>query len=233
MKKQQLFFDLDRTLWDFEANSKQALDILYHELKLSDFTEHFLQFLHVYKKINSDLWEQYAKNKISKEELRFSRFTKTLEHFGVNDDLLAQRLSDGYVEISPNQTLLFPNTLETLTDLKNQDYQMSIITNGFPEVQYRKLDNCGLSPFFDHVICSEMVGYAKPDKRIYQYALDKTQATAANSVMIGDDLKADVLGAESFGITSVLFDENKEKHYSSDIHRVKDLSELPLLLKKL
>lgn len=233
MKKQQLFFDLDRTLWDFEANSQKALNILYHDLKLDNYTEHFIQFHTVYKKINGELWEQYAKNKLSKEELRISRFSKTLAHFKIVDAELAERLSDGYVAISPNQTLLFPNTIETLTELKNADYSMSIITNGFSEVQFRKLDNCGLSPFFDHVICSETIGYSKPDKRVYDYALEKTNAQATNAIMIGDDINADILGAEAAGITGILFDEDARKKYDSRMHRVKDLSELPLLLLKL
>ncbi len=232
MEKEQLFFDLDHTLWDFEANSKNALSILYTDLGLDKITNHFVQFHRIYKRVNAELWALYANNKLSKEELRIQRFTKTLRKLKIEDDDLAQRLCDGYIEISPNQTLLFPNTIETLTELKQLDYKMSIITNGFSEVQFRKLENCNLMDFFDTVVCSEVVGYAKPDKRVYNYAASQVNTSHENCVMIGDSVKADVLGAVSAGMRGILFDPNPKKTYSQEILRIKDLSELPLLLMK-
>lgn len=232
MEKKQLFFDLDRTLWDFEANSKNALSILYNDLDLDKCTNHFIQFHRTYKRVNAELWGMYANNKLSKEQLRIQRFEKTLQRLNIDDQDLAQKLSEGYIEISPNQTLLFPNTIETLTELKELDYKMSIITNGFSEVQFRKLENCQLLDFFDTVICSEVVGYAKPDKRVYNYAVSQVNTSHENCVMIGDCMRADVLGAESSGMTGILFDPNLKKTYSSEIQRIKNLNELPLLLMK-
>lgn len=229
MIKKDLFFDLDRTLWDFEANSKLALDILYHDLKLDQETDHFIHFHEVYKRVNSELWELYAKNQVSKEDLRNQRFVRTFAKLGINDEERALRMSDGYIELSPNQTLTFPNTKETLEELKSKGYKMGIITNGFEEVQYRKLKNCDLLQFFDVVVCSEDVGYSKPDKRVYDYALDKIQSKATNSIMIGDDMKADVLGANAAGLTGVLFDPSKT-NYSNEIQRIKNLSEVPSML---
>jgi putative hydrolase of the HAD superfamily len=110
---------------------------------------------------------------------------------------------------------------------------MSIISNGFSEVQFRKLENAKLTPFFDHVVCSEMVGYTKPDKRVFDYALQLTKTKASESIMIGDDIRADVLGSEAIGMTGILFDENEKNRYAHEIHRVKDLSEIPLLITKL
>lgn len=233
MHKKQLFFDLDRTLWDFEANSRKALDILYHDLGVDKLTTHFIQFHETYKSVNHELWELYAKNKISKEQLRNQRFIQTFERLGIDEPVLAAEMGDGYIEISPEQTLLFPNTKEILTELKQAGFQMNIITNGFEEVQYRKLKNCDLTQFFDHVICSEAVGYSKPDKRVYDYALDQSKSKREHSVMIGDDMKADVLGSEAAGLTGVLFDPGIKKLYASEIHRIKNLSELPMLLLKL
>lgn len=230
MKKQHLLFDLDRTLWDFEENSKNALSILYHQYGLDNHTEHFIQFHETYKKINRKLWEKYSKRKITKEELRTSRFTQTLEKLGINAPEIATKLGEDYIEISPNQTQLFPNTLEILTELKNLGYSMNIVTNGFAEAQFRKLENCKLTPFFDHVICSETVGFSKPDRRVYNFALEKANAKKEDTVMIGDDLRADVLGAEAAGITGILFDEDTKRRYSKSITRISDLKELPLLL---
>src|SRR5690606_18695157 len=140
MKKQHLLFDLDRTLWDFEENSKNALTILYHQYNLDNHTEHFIQFHETYKKINNKLWDKYGQQKITKEELRIKRFTETLEKLGINAPEMAQKISDEYIAISPDQTQLFPNTVTVLTELKNANYPMSILTNGFEETQHRKLE---------------------------------------------------------------------------------------------
>lgn len=230
LKYKYLFFDLDRTLWDFETNSQLTLDMLYHKYGLDQKTEHFIQFHEVYKKINGKLWELYAKNKISKEELRSQRFIQTLETLHIPDVKLADKLDREYLARSPYQTQLFPHTKETLEILKSQGYRMSIITNGFAEVQTIKLKNSGIDTYFEHVICSEQVGFSKPDKKVFEYAMNRSKAKNIDSIMIGDDINGDVLGAESAGIRGVLFDENPKKNYTSDITRIHDLSELPMLI---
>lgn len=230
MKTTHLFFDLDRTLWDFEKNSQVALTTLYNELELNHYTKHYLQFFDKYKKINKELWTLYGKNKISKEALRDQRFVLTFEALGIDNVDLAKRMAQGYLDISPNQTNLFPNTLETLEELKKEGYRLNIITNGFKEVQYHKITNSGLKPYFDQVVCSEEVGVAKPHRQVFDFAIDKSKANRENSVMIGDDIKADILGAESAGIRAVLFDPDTKKRYASDMTRIQNLEELPLLI---
>ena len=129
------------------------------------------------------------KNKLSKEQLRTTRFEKTLHKFGIVDEELNLKLNEGYIELSPNQTNIFPYAIETLTDLKNDGFNMHIITNGFKEVQFRKLKNCGFEDFFDIIVCSEEVGKNKPAPEVFQYAMQKANAIPTNSVMIGDDLR--------------------------------------------
>ncbi|MFN5415547.1 MAG: YjjG family noncanonical pyrimidine nucleotidase [Flavobacteriia bacterium] len=220
-----LFFDLDRTLWDFEANSKKALEHIFHEYKLHTHFHHFESFHHTYLKINNDLWKKYGKKKITKEQLRDTRFLKTLQQHQVNDEELALKISEAYINLSPNQTQLFPNALETLSELKNRGYILHIITNGFQEVQYIKLNNSKLSPFFDVIVCSEHIGFNKPDKRIFIHALELADAKIEESMMIGDDLQVDVLGANQVGMEAVLFDPEK-KHKSRAFRVVNDLKEL-------
>lgn len=220
-----LFFDLDRTLWDFEANSKKALEHIFHEYKLHTHFHHFESFHYTYLKINNDLWKKYGKKKITKEQLRDTRFLKTLQQHQVNDSDLALKISEAYINLSPNQTQLFPNALETLTELKNRGYILHIITNGFQEVQYIKLNNSKLSPFFDVIVCSEHIGFNKPDKRIFIHALELADAKIEESMMIGDDLQVDVLGANQVGMEAVLFDPEK-KHKSRAFRVVNDLKEL-------
>ncbi|MBI1837707.1 MAG: noncanonical pyrimidine nucleotidase, YjjG family [Flavobacteriia bacterium] len=225
-----IFFDLDRTLWDFEKNSQQALRILYTELDLNQKIANFYDFFHAYKRINNDLWIAYGKKKITKEELRTTRFRLTLAKFEIFDELLNEKLNHGYIEISPNQTHIFPHAIETLTYLKKQGFNMHIITNGFKEVQYRKLKNCGFEPFFDVIICSEEVGVNKPAPEVFHYALKQANALAENSVMIGDDLHVDYYGAQNAGLKAILFDPDKIRRQRKGDFHVQYLNQIPVIL---
>lgn len=220
-----IFFDLDRTLWDFEANSKQALQHIFVANNLGEHIKHFEHFHHSYLRINSDLWQKYGKKKITKEELRDSRFSKTLEHHEIYNPELALKISDAYIEMSPKQTRLFPNTLETLEELKARGYQMHIITNGFEEVQYIKLKESKLQPFFNVVVCSEQVGHNKPDRRIFEHAMNLAGAKASESLMVGDDLEVDILGANQVGMDAILFDPER-KRKSQAFRIIQDLKQL-------
>jgi putative hydrolase of the HAD superfamily len=228
-EQKHLFFDLDRTLWDFEKNSQQALRILYNNLDLDREIGNFYTFLHTYKRINSDLWVKYGKGKITKEELRNIRFEQCLAKFDINDSSLHQKLSDGYIQISPDQQHIFPFAHETLKDLKNEGFRLHIITNGFKEVQYRKLTNCNFLPYFDVIVCSEEVGKTKPAPEVFHHAMRLANASPSKSVMIGDDLQVDVIGASNAGMHAVFFDPEKKARKKKENH-IHCLSELPELL---
>lgn len=225
-----IFFDLDRTLWDFEKNSENALRIIFDEKKLGEKVRSFQSFHTKYKKVNSELWTLYGKGKLDKDRLRIKRFIDTLDHFGVKDMDLTHQLSQDYIRISPYQTELFPNTHETLQWLKDNDYQLHIITNGFKEVQHIKLNQSKLDHYFDVILCSEEVGKTKPAKEVFEHALFKANTSIEKSIMIGDDYRVDVLGAERHGMPGVLFDPNQ--HHKSGTHEwhIKDLNEIPSLL---
>ncbi len=227
MKVRQLFFDLDRTLWDFERNSQTALSVLYQELDLGKHIEHFLHFHHHYGIINAELWHQYGKGKISKEELRDSRFVKALAKFGIQDESTAMRMSQGYLELSPNQTAIFPFAHEMLREFKNNEYQLHIITNGFREVQERKLQNCDLRKYFDVILCSEDIGFTKPNKEIYREAERLTGCKPNQAIMIGDDFKADVIGSLNAGWTAIHFDPEHRYKKERNVPRIRTLNELP------
>jgi putative hydrolase of the HAD superfamily len=224
-----IFFDLDRTLWDFEANSKKALEEIYISFNLDKQIDHFNHFHHSYLRINADLWQKYGKKKISKEELRDSRFKNTLKLLDIYDEKLAEEISQTYIDLSPKKTQLFPGTIETLKDLSHKGYKMHIITNGFVEVQYIKLKESKLDVFFDVIVCSEHIGHTKPDKRIFNHALDLAKAKASESLMIGDDLKVDILGANQVGLEAILFDPEK-KHKSQAFKIIHSMNELTTIL---
>ncbi|MCR9172222.1 MAG: YjjG family noncanonical pyrimidine nucleotidase [bacterium] len=225
--KKHIFFDLDRTLWDFEKNSEQALRILYEDLSLGNHMRDFETFFKSYKKINANLWNSYGTGKITKDVLRIKRFEDTLKSFQVDAPEIAHKLADGYVAISPRQKNIFPNTLETLEALKQEGKELHIITNGFKEVQFIKLENCGLLNFFDVIICSEDVGKNKPAPEIFQHTMQLAKAKPEESVMIGDDLRVDVQGAERQGMTGVLFDPHRQYNERAHEWRIFDLSRLP------
>ena len=212
MKKyKHLFFDLDRTLWDFDKNSEEAIGDLYekHSLQLKldvDFNEFFQEYIG----INHELWAVYRMGRITKDELRLQRFHNTFRSFNYNNPVFALLFNDDYVELCSSKSNLIPDSIEVLDYLK-PNYTMHIITNGFVEAQQVKIDNCGLAYYFDEIIVSDGLGYRKPDKRIFDYAFEKSGANAENSIMIGDDYGSDILGAKAVGIDQIYFAQDLQK----------------------
>ena len=222
-----LFFDLDRTLWDFERNSETALRQLYEELGLNEIHGSFELFHDTYKDTNAQLWKKYGNGEITKEILRTERFKATFEKLNIDKSELIERISQGYIDLSPRQTHLFPKTIETLNELKRDGYLMHIITNGFKEVQFIKLEEARLRPYFDLILCSEEVGHNKPSRFIFELALKETGANASESVMIGDDYEVDIVGARNCGMLGILFDPENKKGQLENEFRIQHISELP------
>lgn len=228
--ERHLFFDLDRTLWNFDKNSERALKFLFDETQSTHQLPSFYKFSQIYKEVNANLWKKYGKGKISKEELRDTRFQKAFLKLGLNNAELNHYFNEEYIRISPLQTEMFPNTIETLEALKGEGYRMHIITNGFKEVQLTKLKNCSILPFFEQIVSSEEIGFNKPDIRIFQHAMKLANAEAHHSVMIGDDMNVDVMGAERAGMFGIHFDPKEELSRKNNDFRIRDLNELPGLL---
>lgn len=225
-----LFFDLDRTLWDFDKNSEQTLlDIFQKWFLFKNCNCSFDDFLKIYRETNHQLWEDYRQNKISKEFLNVERFRKTLELLKCEHFEIAQQLADYYVEQSPLKTLLFPDAEYVLQQLKNR-YQLHIITNGFEEIQFRKLKNAKLEHYFSTVITSEMAGCKKPDPEIFTFSLKLANSKPFESIMIGDDPEVDILGAENYGMDSVFVNFGNVKTEIKSTFEVKNLLELLTIL---
>lgn len=225
-----VFFDLDHTIWDFEKNSSEALHELYVEFDLEKKVGINAEtFISHYKTINYSYWEAYRKGEITKEDLRIKRFSHAFGDFGYNDLELHEKFSDGYVRISPEKTHLFPNAKEVL-DYLFQKYPMYIITNGFQEIQYRKLINSGINHYFKNVITSELAGVRKPHADIYKYALGLANSIAPRCIMIGDEPHVDLLGAKNIGMDQVYFDAENREFDFQPTHHIKDLIELKKIL---
>lgn len=197
-----IFFDLDRTIWDFDSNSSLTFKEIFDYRKLYNIFPDFDSFINTYKLINEELWDKYRKGEITKNELRTSRFLYTLNKFNVNDISLAENIGNDYINESPKKTIVFPHTYEVLEYL-HKKYTLAIITNGFREVQTVKLKNCNLEKYFTKLICSEDTGYQKPNPKIFQYSLSSLNAKKTESLMIGDDINVDIIGAKNFKIDTV------------------------------
>jgi len=225
-KYQHLFFDLDRTLWDFDGNSRITLREIFENRDLQQkLGTDFDGFIRFYKPYNLQLWDQYKQGQIEKAYLSVERFAGSLRHFGLDDVDLATKISKDYLTISPTKTKLFPDALEVLETLK-ADYQMHIITNGFNEVQFVKLENSGLMPFFKNIITSEMIGVQKPKPEIFSYAMAQSDANKEESLMIGDDQDSDIIGAQNAGMDQVFVDFHHDPLKANPtyhIHQLKDL----------
>lgn len=229
-KYKHVFFDLDRTLWDFDTNSRIALSEVYADFKLKERgIDSSNEFIEIYQEINEELWDLYRKGLLNKRKLRSLRFSKTLEHFGSSDEYLGEQLGTAYVEISPYKTAVLPNCMEILDYLAGR-YEMHIITNGFEEVQNIKLDQSGLTKYFSKIITSEQAGARKPDPKVFGYALDLTKGSVDNSLMIGDDLRTDIEGARNVNMDHVYYNPNRVDHSDDLFHEISDLIELKNVL---
>jgi putative hydrolase of the HAD superfamily len=204
MKYKHLFFDLDHTLWDFEANARATLSQLYADLQLEKRGVHdFDLFYRNYLAYNEMLWERYRNGLIQQDELRIKRMRMALLDFKIADELLAAEMNTSFLDLLPTRTLLFPHTKEVLQYLREKNYELHLITNGFEKTQHSKLKYSGLDVFFNQVITSEGSNSLKPKKEIFEYAFEKTKATPEQSIMIGDTIEVDILGAVNAGIDQV------------------------------
>lgn len=231
MKYKHLFFDLDHTLWDFDSNAKQTLQQLHIDLNLAEKGIHDFDLFHKnYLKHNDLLWARYRNGHIRQDELRLKRMWLTLLDFKIADEDLSRQLSELFLQLLPSRTLLFPDTKEVLQYLADKGYQLHLITNGFEKTQHSKLQSSGLSPFFKVVVTSEGSNSLKPQKEIFEYALSQTGAGVDESIMIGDTVDVDILGAMNVGMDQVYVNYNGVEATLQPTYTITRLKELEEIL---
>ena len=223
--KKHVFFDLDHTLWDFEMNSKLAYQQLFEELNLDINLDLFLE---VYVPANFAFWKLYREEKITQEELRYQRLKSVFVelNFSCSDDLI-HKIAFRYIDLLPSNNHLYPGAIELLEFLY-PNYQLHIITNGFADVQNRKLIKSGLIKYFHTITNSEDAGVKKPHPLIFEKALSKAPALISDSLMIGDSLEADILGAHQMDLDTIFFNEHRIVH-EVKTHEVFHLNEICFL----
>ena len=221
-----VFFDLDHTLWDFDKNSSLTFNKIF---KLNNIDIELKDFLKIYEPINFNYWKLYRQERIDKESLRYNRLSDTFNalNFDIKSSMI-NKLSEQYIYHLSTFNNLFDGATEIL-DYLFPKYQLHIITNGFKEVQQGKLNNAHIDHYFQTVTNSEMVGVKKPNPKIFNHALSQARATIEGSVMIGDNLEADIFGAMDVGLEAICFNYHNEC-LVEDIKFVDNLLELKRFL---
>jgi putative hydrolase of the HAD superfamily len=203
-----VFFDLDHTLWDFDKNSKLAYKRVFKQFEIDI---EFERFIKIYEPINLEYWKKYREERVTKEVLRRGRLIDSFKMFNKKyTTLTIDKLADAYIEELPLDNHLFDGALHIL-DYLTEKYQLHIITNGFEEVQYKKLKNSGIFHYFSTITTSEEIGLKKPNPIVFIKALEKASTSANHSVMIGDSFEADILGAKNIGMETIFFNYRNEK----------------------
>lgn len=200
-----IFFDLDDTLWDFTGNSRLVYRMMYERHGYSRFFKSFDHYLALYERRNEELWADYGRGLVTKDELNVMRFTYPFEHDGIGGcrDLALSFMRDS-LAMMPTMRGVVDGAHEVLDCLAPR-YNLYILSNGFRELQSAKLASAGLEHYFSRVILSEDIQVHKPRIEIFNFALSATQSLAAESLMVGDNIDTDIKGAAAAGLDQVWF----------------------------
>ena len=228
-KYRHLFFDLDNTLFDFDASADLALDEMYTHFKLKNWFESESDFKAVFEGHNTRLWNAYRLNQVNKTAVKFGRFLDTLRERTTDADHLVEDMADFFLMSTTNKNKLVEGALETLDYLKPR-YALHIISNGFKEVQMTKIEQCGIAPYFASVLLSEQAKAQKPSAKFFHQALSSVNARKKESLVIGDLPETDIEGGRNFGIDTVFFNYDKRSEAVDSTYRIDKLTELIGLL---
>ena len=209
MKYKNLFFDLDDTIWAFSANARDTFEEMYHVHHLYKYFESFDHFYTIYKKRNEELWAEYGRGEVTKDELNRQRFLYPLQVVGHADEALAKQYSDNFLNVIHTKSKLMPHAKEIL-DYLSPRYNLYILSNGFRELQSRKMMSAGVDHYFKKIVLSEDLGVLKPSLQLFNFALSATQSEAHQTLMIGDSWSADIVGANGAGIDQVYYSMNND-----------------------
>jgi putative hydrolase of the HAD superfamily len=224
-----IFFDLDHTLWDYECNARETLLDLHTSHNLMDKGIVFEDFHKHFRIINFQMWELYDRGLIDNEVIRHQRFKQVLEQFKVREEKLSEALSHEYLYDCPKKANLVPYAKEVLGYLSDH-YSLTVVTNGFEEIQSVKLLSGNITHYFDHVITSQKAGYKKPAREIFDYALSVNNLQCHEVIMIGDNLITDIGGARNASIDTVFYNPAAVVHSEKVSHEIRCLSELQNIL---
>jgi putative hydrolase of the HAD superfamily len=227
---QHIFFDLDHTLWDYDQNVKESLQELYGKYEIHQMGKLcFEDFFAAFQKINQELWVLFNQGVLDKDSLRKVRFKRIFSLARIDSYPIPASLEEEFVCITSSKAKVLPYSFDVLAYLKRK-YCLHVITNGFNESQYAKLSASGLHGYFDLIVTSESSGYRKPDKRIFQYALEKLKANPSECLMIGDNPDSDILGAQNASIDQIYYNPGNKEITLRPTYTIRCLSEIKAIL---
>lgn len=225
-----VFFDLDHTLWDYETNSRETLHDLYHARDLAGKgVWSFDRFFEAFRTVNNELWDLYDAGHIDSHVIRNERFVRILAAFSIKDAWLSEEISRAYLSTCPTRGNLMPHAIDVLNYLKEK-YVLTIITNGFEEIQALKVSSSKLTPYFNHIVTSQKAGARKPARSIFDYALQLNAAGCHQAIMIGDNPVTDIGGARAASIDAVFFNPENRVHDHGANYEIASLAELRQIL---
>jgi len=230
MNYKYLFFDLDHTLWDYDKSARETLRDLFEAYQLEQKVAFGIgELQEKFFEVNYQLWADYNIGKIDSEYLRTQRFVRIFEELGEDKSLIPANFTTEYVNGCPQKPYVIDGAFDLLEHLRDR-FSLHIITNGFEDVQHVKLEKSGLRKYFDEVVTSERAGGKKPGKEIFEFALKVSKASHQHSLMIGDNIHTDIMGAKGAGIGQVYYNPLKEVHQEVLTYEISHLSELKSVL---
>lgn len=232
MAYRHLFFDLDHTLWDFERNSAECLADIYEIFDFENLNISSLEaFQQEFSIVNRRQWSLLEQNLITHDVLRRRRFQETLENLGVKDlkKSFGLEINEYFLELLPKKAHLIDGAVEVL-DYLLPKYDLHIISNGWQDIQVNKMKSSEIHHYFGEIITNELAGTRKPDRRIFDYAVEVTKADLTESLMIGDNYEADVLGAINANMDTVFYNPDDIPTGQKPTFDIKKLVELKGIL---
>lgn len=226
-KIKHIFFDLDNTLWDYRKNAELKLIDLFNEYKIKEnYNISFDAFYSVYYIVNESLWADFRDKKITRKELQQRRFVETFNKLEIESFPYTEEMENRLMEeVTDNQETV--EGADIILPYLHEKYELHILSNGFEEITHRKINGCLIKDYVKTITTSDGAGVPKPDPIAFQTALDKAQAKRENSLYVGDDWIADMVGATQFGMKAVFFNPLDEKHnWLKDVPIIDKLVEL-------
>jgi len=228
-KYEHIFFDLDHTLWDYDTNTSEAVFEIYEYYHFQALPVSREDFLTRFHEINNYLWDLYNHGKIDRMFLRQKRFNMILEKLGFDESFVPKGIGEKYLSIAPSKNALVDGAMEILQYLA-PNYQLHIISNGFDDVQYRKMEASGILHFFNKIITSDNSGFRKPQKEIFLFSMSRAESTIENSIFVGDNPSTDIVGAISAEMDVIFYNPHKVPHDYKVTEEIDSLLQIRKLL---